>query len=484
VARLRHGGGIRLEPQLEALEFGTGRRRRNDTGGFSRGAEPPWYVRAMSTTAPAVPARDNGAVELVRFLANPLEYLDGLRGDERDVVPFKLGGMTVQLVTRPEYIALALENDAWPPLSRGRLMGLRKWYTEGLFLASGPEHHRQRDDLWKPLFQDARIPEIAVARTRRKVGEWVEGRPIELYKELRAHCWAIDWEALTGTDLDAAPDLLEALELGVEALAWLVLPFGPARWSWPLPQSRRTREARQRLDAVIALMIAERRTRIVADGAGPREGEDLLTRLARLADDDELVRATFKMWFGADQLHALFTWTLWLLAQHPDVEARWHAELDDVLGDRPATEADIPSLRYTTMLIHESMRVRPPVWGFFRQTTADFPLADTVIPGGQLMAMSPWFTHRDPRYWKDPLRFDPERWAAGAPRPPDGAYFPFSAGPYECHGRGLAMKQAALILATIGQRWALRPAGPEPKPSATWATEPRRGARMKPVPRP
>ena len=442
----------------------------------------------MTANAPAAPARDNGVVELVRFLSNPLTYLDRLRNDSRDVVPFTLGGLPAHLVTKPEYIKLALHNEAWPPLSRGRLMGLQKWYAEGLFLTFGPEHHRQRDELWKPLFNDPLITEIAVARTRRKAESWVQGQPIEIYRELRAHCWAIDWEALTGTDLDAAPDLLEALELGVEALAWLVLPFGPARWSWPLPQSRRTREAKHKLDSVIALMIAERRARIAADGAGPAEREDFLTKLVRLIDDhtttEEQVRATFKMWFGADQLHALFTWTLWLLAQHPDVEARWHEELDEVVGDRPVTEADIPSLRYTLKVIHESMRVLPPVWGFFRQTTEDFRLGDTVIPRGHLMGMSPWVTHRDPRYWPDPLRFDPERWAPDAERPPELSYFPFSAGPYECHGRGLAMKEAVLILATIGQRWAFRPAGPEPKPFATWATEPRRGARMKPVPRP
>jgi cytochrome P450 len=381
-------------------------------------------------------------------------------------------------------------NEDWPPISRGRLMGLQKWYTEGLFLSYGPEHHRQRDDLWKPLLKDPQIPEIAVERTRRKVDSWVEGQPLEMYQELRSHCWAIDWQALTGTDLDAAPDIREALELGVEALAWLILPFGPSRWNWPLPQSRKTREAKRKLDSVIALMIAERRARLNANGAGDDVREDFLTQLVRLADadgsitSDEQVRATFKMWFGADQLHALFTWTLHLLAQNPDVEAKWHQELDSVLGGRPVTVDDMKSLPYTIKIIHESMRVYPPVWGFFRMMTEDYKLGDAVIPKGHLMAMSPWATHRDGRYWPDPLRFDPERWSEGAQRPPELSYFPFSAGPYECHGRGLAMKEAVLILATLGRRWAYRPAGPEPKPSATWATEPKRGARMKPVPRP
>jgi cytochrome P450 len=437
---------------------------------------------APSAAQPA--ARENGAVELVRFLSNPLRYIDRLREDDRDVVPFKLGNLPVHLVKKPELLKLAMHNEDWPPISRGRLMGLQKWYTEGLFLSYGPEHHRQRDELWKPLFQDPAIAETAVTRAARRADSWTEGQPIELYGELRSLCWAIDWEALTGDDLDAAPEMLEALELGVDALAWLILPFGPARWNWPIPQSRRTREARAMLDAAITTMIADRRAR--ADGDGR---PDLLTRLIRQAQEDgvtsdETIRATFKMWFGADQLHALFTWTLHLLGQEPDVERRWHAELDQVLGDRPATTEDLSALPYTVKVIKESMRVFPPVWGFFRQMTGDYQLDGHVIPKGHLMAMSPWATHRDPRVWPDPLRFDPERWADGAERPPELSYFPFSAGPYECHGRGLAMKEAVLILATLGQRWAFRPAGKtDPQPSATWATEPRRGLRMKPVPR-
>jgi cytochrome P450 len=434
-------------------------------------------------------SRDNGTIELVRFLSNPLNYLDSLRDDPRDVVPFKLGNLQCHLVTKPEYLKLAMHNEDWPPISRGRLMGLSKWYTEGLFLTYGPEHHRQRDDIWKPLFDDAAIPQIAVERTARRADGWSEGEPVEMYRALRALCWAIDWEALTGSDLDKTPDIHESLRLGVEALAWLVLPFGPSRWNWPVPQSRKTREASAKLDSLIDLMTSERRAR-GGDGALADGRVDLLTQIVKQADapdsptTDGQIRATFKMWFGADQLHALFTWTLQLLADNPEVERRWHAELDSVLGGRAPTVDDIRSLPYTRRVIMESMRVMPPVWGFFRQMTTDYQLGDAVIPSGDLMAMSPWATHRDPKVWPDPLRFDPERWAEGAERPDELSYFPFSAGPYECHGKHLAMKEAVLVLATLGQKWSYRPvAKTAPKPMATWATEPRKGLYMTPVAR-
>ncbi len=120
----------------------------------------PTLTRDESAATPGAPpaARDKGAVELVRFLSNPLRYIDRLREDDRDVVPFKLGNLTVHLVKKPELLQLAMHNEDWPPISRGRLIGLSKWYTEGLFLTYGPEHHRQRDELWKPLFAGRRSP--------------------------------------------------------------------------------------------------------------------------------------------------------------------------------------------------------------------------------------------------------------------------------------------------------------------------------------
>jgi cytochrome P450 len=425
-------------------------------------------------SATTMPAHDNGVFELVRFFAGPLGYLDGLREDERDVIPFSLGNLPVHLVTKPELIVQALENEDWPPLARGRFANTRRWLTDALLLISGPEHHRQRDELWMPLLEDSPIPAIAVERTRSKADAWVEGLPFDVYTELRRHIWEIDWQAWTGTDLESSPDLVHALELGVAAMGWLPLPLSGRRWDW----SRSTRDAKAKLDDVIAMMIAERR-------ADPRA--DMLTKAVKIADaegsitTEEQVRGTFKGWFNADLQYTLLTWTLWLLARNLDAETRFHIELDDVLGDRPATEADVPKLPYTTKLIHEALRLRPPSWGFFRETTADYRLGDTVIPRGHMLALSPWFTHRDPRHWEDPERFDPERWET---KPEAGAFFPFSAGPYQCHPRGLVMRESVLMLATLGQRWAYRPAQEEPKPQAGWTLAPKGGARMKPVPRP
>jgi cytochrome P450 len=354
------------------------------------------------------------------------------------------------------------------------MMSLDRWYGGGLILTEGAEHHRQRDELWKPVLADpAAAAGTAVARAARRADSWTEGEPIEVFTELRSLCWAIEWESLTGEDLDASPELLKAQEAGIDAMQWLLGPFGSARWNWPT--SSRTRAARDTLDGAIDRMIAERR-------AQPRD--DVLSRFVERESDDGVIRASFKQWLGADLLHVIFTWTLQSLATHPDIEARWHAELDEVLGGRPATADDLGALIYTRRVVKEAMRLYPPIPGFFRQVTADYPIDGTTIPAEHVVVMSQWVTHRDPELWPDALSFDPDRWADGAQRPPEISYFPFSEGPYECHARGLATMEAILVLATLGQRWSFRPVdGREPRPVATGTLAPKGGLRMKPVAR-
>jgi cytochrome P450 len=267
------------------------------------------------------------------------------------------------------------------------------------------------------------------------------------------------------------PELLKAQAAGIAALEWLLGPFGPRRWGAPTPASTRTRSARRKLDTAIAGLIAARRA---------EPGDDLLSRLVAAEPDDGVAQATVKQWLGADQLHGLFTWTLHLLAEHPEVEAAWHAELDAALSGPPG-EADIRSLELTARIVHEALRLYPPVWTFFRALAADYRLGDHLIPAGHMLVLCPYFTQRDPTVWPDPLRFDPDRWADGAERPPEVSFFPFSAGPYECHARGLAMQEAILILATLGRRFSFRPlpGAKPPRPVAAGAIEPKGGLRMR-----
>lgn len=418
-------------------------------------------------------------LELARFLSDPLTYLPRIAAEHGgDLVPFQLGNLPCTLVTKPELIEKGLLNEDWPPISRGRLVNLKNWYLGGLFVNMGKEHHRQRDDIWKPALTDPVVPKITAEMAEEWIAGWQDGKTYDMFAELRALCFAIDWKALTGEDLRKDPELLDALVTGVNTLPWLILPLGLTRWGLPLPATMKAKRAQTLINDKVTALIAERRKN--------KSIQDLLARMVAGRDKpgsettDAQLNSTMMMYFGADQLHALFAWTFMLLAENPGAETKFHAELDrEVAGSKPIMPSELGKVKYLHNVAKESMRVMPPVWGFFRELTADYQLGDTVLPQGSLMGFSPWVTHRDARVWPDPLRFDPDRWLPDAKRPPSMSYFPMSAGPYRCHGTELAMIEAGIIMATIGRRWKLSMASRAPRPMATWCTEPRGGMPMR-----
>jgi cytochrome P450 len=160
-----------------------------------------------------------------------------------------------------------------------------------------------------------------------------------------------------------------------------------------------------------------------------------------------------------------------LLSQHPEAEARLRAELDQTLGGRPPTVADLPKLSYAEQVVTETLRLYPTVWTLGREAIAPVDLGGYRIPPGMTVFLPQWVIHRDPRWFDDPETFSPERWSNGLiQRIPRYAYFPFGGGPRICIGSNFAMMEATLILATIAQKYRLTLAPGavvEPLPSVT-----------------
>jgi len=217
----------------------------------------------------------------------------------------------------------------------------------------------------------------------------------------------------------------------------------PSGWleRFPLPLRRSYRRALSQIDAAIYGLIRERRE-------SPGSHRDMLAALVdlRRADGpalgDEQVRdeaLTFSI-TGYETVGEALAWTLYLIAQHPDVEARLVEELDTVLRGAPPNPSELPRLGYMAMVFDESLRLYPPTWLFVRVARARDQLPSGVaIPPDAKIYLSPYVTHRDPRYFPDPDRFDPERFSDAAKRTrPRLAYFPFGAGPRLCIGQGFA----------------------------------------------
>jgi cytochrome P450 len=148
------------------------------------------------------------------------------------------------------------------------------------------------------------------------------------------------------------------------------------------------------------------------------------------------------------------TWTWYLLSQHPEVEARLHAEVDGALKGRAPTFEDMAALPYTRMVFAESMRLYPPAWGIGRRALEPFEARGYVIPKRGVVLMCPYIVQRDARFFPDPERFDPERWTteASASRP-KFSYFPFGGGNRVCIGEQFAWMEGVLLIAALSQKW-------------------------------
>ncbi|MDQ6829252.1 MAG: cytochrome P450, partial [Gemmatimonadota bacterium] len=151
------------------------------------------------------------------------------------------------------------------------------------------------------------------------------------------------------------------------------------------------------------------------------------------------------------------TWTWYLLSRHPGVETKMHAEIDAALAGRLPSADDLPALPYTRMVLAESMRLYPPAWIIGRRALAEYAVGGYVIPPRSIVLMSQYITHRDARWFPDPERFDPERFAGDAQMArPKFSYYPFGGGVRQCIGEGFAWMEGIILLATIAQRWTLR----------------------------
>ena len=138
-------------------------------------------------------------------------------------------------------------------------------------------------------------------------------------------------------------------------------------------------------------------------------------------------------------------------------KAKFHNEVDQVLvGQLPRYE-EVPRLRYTEKVVAESLRLYPPAWAMGRYARHDFSFGDYFLPAKTTVLISQFITHRDPRYFSDPLRFDPERFSPKLRlQRTKFTYFPFGAGARQCIGESFAWMESALILATLAQKWNLR----------------------------
>lgn len=413
-----------------------------------------------AVAAPPGPRERIPGSTVVAFYRDPLKSLTGMAAEYGDVARFRWGPRYEYLLNHPELVEQVLVTDQRSFMKGQALQETKRVLGQGLLTSEGAFHLQQRR-LMQPLFHRRRIVEYGDAMVEcaeRLLLRWRDGETRDVHEEMTRLTLDVVARTLFASEVGAeATEIGAALGDAMESLQRFMLPFYGALEHLPLPTVRRLHAARRRLDATIYRLIAERR----ADPGG----RDLLSLLLETRDEggrpmtDEQVHDEAMTIFlaGHETTAVALTWTWMLLARHPEVERRLHGELDEELDGRAPAVADLPRLEYTRRVLKESMRLYPPAWLIGRRALADVELGGYVVPAGSVVLLSPWVTHRDSRFFEEPLRFDPERWTtqAEAARPPF-SYFPFGGGVRRCIGEPFALMEARLLLAAIARRWRLR----------------------------
>jgi cytochrome P450 len=424
---------------------------------------------------------------LFAFRRDPIGFLTSAAHEFGDVAHFQAGSQQYFLVNNPEYIKDVLVTHH-ASFKKGRgLERAKAMLGNGLLTSEGEFHHRQRR-LAQPAFHRDRIARYAGMMVeyadRIQHERWREGETLDIAKEMMHLTLAIVGKTLFDTETEAeAEQVRQALSESMKRFNRFMLPFAEFLDRLPLPGNRRYREARDVLDSIIYRIINERRRSAQDTG-------DLLSMLLTAQDDEgdggrmtdiQLRDEVITIFLAGHETTAnTLTWTWHLLSEHPEIEARLHHELDIELAGRLPTVEDLPHLRYTEMVITEALRLYPPAWIMGRRALKDYQLGPYVVPAGSIVIMSPYVMHHDDRYFRDPFRFDPDRWTpeARASRP-QFSFFPFGGGQRRCIGEGFAWTEAIMVIATLAQRWNLRRVPGHPIALQPLITlRPRHGIRM------
>lgn len=411
---------------------------------------------------PTLPAGILGG-HFLKFRRAPTEFLTKAAA-LGDVTKFRLGNQAMFFANHPDLVRDVLVTNHHK-FHKGRALQRMKRVLGNGLLTSEAEFHLRQRRLAQPAFHRQRIAAYAASMIdfgERVAGEWRDGETRDIAEEMMRLTLYIVAKTLFGANVESeADEISRAMTTLIGAFNLLMLPFSELLEKLPLPQAKRFQTAKDTIDRVIYKIIAERRT------SGEDNG-DLLSMLLLAQDEDtggkmtdEQVRDECLTIFlaGHETTANALTWTWFLLSQHPQIEKRFHRELDEVLFEkRLPTPDDYPKLKFTEAVLAESMRLYPPAWAIGRLAIEDYELNEFAVNKGDLILLSPFIAQRDKRFWRDAEEFKPERWFSETSIKEASqkfTYFPFGGGVRRCVGEQFAWTEGVLLLATIARKWKL-----------------------------
>jgi epi-isozizaene 5-monooxygenase len=415
-----------------------------------------------------------------RLLRDPLGFLVSLR-DSGELVTIKLGHRTAYVVCTPELVGELLMRRAQSAVVGGPLWEtLEVLIGKSVATSNGAIHRRQRRMI-QPAFRPERLAcyaAIMAEEAEAVTARWRPGQVVDVFAEM--FTYAVRTIARSMMDTGTASRRADAISSTLLTVfrgmyRRMILPVSlPHRL--PTPANRRYDRALATLHHIVDEIVAERR-------ADPGGHDDLLSTLLDARDgagnplgDEEIHSQVISVLVAATEtLASTLVWVFPLLSRHPHEESRLHHEVDTILCGRPVSIGALPSLRHTSNVIVETMRLHTGAWIFTRHAATDIDLGGFRIPAGADIFYSSYALQRDPRSFERPEAFDPDRWLPErGEHVPRFAMIPFGAGNRKCPGDNFSMTELTLLLATVAARWQLIPAAIDLRPQIGITLRPRR----------
>ncbi|WP_435155271.1 cytochrome P450 [Haladaptatus sp. DFWS20] len=391
----------------------------------------------------------------LQYADDPLRFMERVADEYGDVARIDVYNQEVYQVIDPGAIRRVLVTNAtnYKKPSLGGDEGLGGLLGDGLLTSNGEHWQRQRK-VMQPSFYGDKLNEYAdiiVGDSVELADSWHDGKHIDIHREMSELTLRIVVESLLGARIDGMERTIRKalLEVGERFRPG---PQGFVPEEVPTPRNVRYRRSVEILDRILREIGRQHDVHGTEDDLlGTLLGERAEGRL-----DEESIRNEMMTMLlaGHDTTALTLTYAWYLLSKHPEAERKFHQELDSVVEGSP-TVADLGELDYLEKVVMETMRLYPPAYVIYRQAVETDELAGYHIPAETVVSTPQWVVHRDERFFDDPEAFRPERWTPESRRElPEFAYFPFGGGPRKCIGDGFAMREAKLVLATLGSKFA------------------------------
>jgi cytochrome P450 len=435
--------------------------------------------RALDTRGlkrvPNVPA-GAGLGGMFAFRRDPIGFLRAGLKSYGDIFRFRVLGVPFIIVNHPDFVQhVFVDNSENYDKNSWLYRAVRPVLRDGLIGNVGGEYWRRQRKIMNPSFQPQTVALFArymTEETIKIIDRWEKtpgvGGVIDVSEDIGELALTIVTRSLFSTSV--SQHVLEMQRAFYEANTILAdffrFPFPPL--TVPTPRNRRLHRLIRKVDDIVVGYIQQR-----IKGNADCHEPDLLSMLMNSVDEetgqgmsiDQLKHEVLNVGVGAYETTTnTVAWAFYLLAHHPEAEERLHAEVLQVCGTRVPTYEDLPRLRYTRMVIDETLRLYSPAWQTMRRAIHDDVIGGFHIPAESNIYLNSYLLHRHENFWEQPEDFIPERFTdegiAGRPR---HIYAPFGGGPRICLGKYFALTELQLVLATITQRYRLRlPPGARP----------------------